>query len=275
MPQTTTLAPTATPELQAFKERQKQVWSTFEGAAPLTLPASARLVRFAQVQPGEKVLDVGTGTGNLALTAAREGATVTGIDLTPNLLEVARRTSALLGLKVDWREGDAEALPFADGAFDVVLSQFGHMFAPRPEVATAEMLRVLRPGGRIVFATWPAESLPGRLFALHGKMLPPPPGVPSVVHWGDTATIRTRLGGGVGNVRFERGTFSANALGPRHFMAFQEANLGPLKALIESLAKSGPAALDGFRSEYLQVVEPYFDGNEVRHDYLMTRATKS
>lgn len=259
----------------AFKERQKRLWSSFEGAAPLTLPASARLARFAGIRVGERVLDVGTGTGNLALTAAREGAQVTGLDLTPNLLDAARRTAALLDLRVDWREGDAEALPFPDASFDVVMSQFGHMFAPRPEVALAEMLRVLRPGGRIAFATWPPESLPGRMFAVQARILPPPPGVPPVTLWGETATIRSRLGDRVRDVRFERGTFNANALGPRHLLAFQEANIGPLKAAVESLAASDPVALERFRADYVGIVEPFFDGNEARHDFLMTRATKA
>lgn len=267
-------ATAATFDLQAFKDRQKQIWSSFEAAAMITIPTSARLVRFAQVKPGDRFLDVGTGTGNLALTAAREGAVVTGIDLTPNLIEAAKRTAPVLKLDVEWHEGDAEALPFKDSSFDVVASQFAHMFAPRPEVALAEMLRVLKPGGRIAFATWPAESLPGRMFAFQAKMMPPPPGVPPVTQWGDVQIIRSRLGTSVRDVRFERGTFSANALGPRHFMAFQEAHIGPLKATVESL-KSDPPALEKFRNEYLATVEPYFDGNEVRHDYLMTRATKA
>jgi SAM-dependent methyltransferase len=265
---------TAAVDFQAFKERQKQIWSSFENAAIITIPASARLVRFAQVKPGDRFLDVGTGTGNLALTAAREGAVATGIDLTPNLIEAAKRHSQLLKLNVEWHEGDAEALPFKDASFDVVASQFAHMFAPRPEVALGEMLRVLRPGGRIAFATWPAESLPGRMFAFQAKMAPPPPGVPPVTQWGDSQVVRTRLGEKVRDVRFERGTFSANALGPRHFMAFQEANVGPLKATVESF-KSDPAGLERFRNEYAAMVEPYFDGNEVRHDYLMTRAIKA
>ena len=122
-----------------------------------TAPPAAHLVRYARMGAGKRVLDVGTGTGVVALTAARTGAKVTGLDLTPTLLERARENATLAELSIDFREGDAEALPFDDASFDVVVSQFGHMFAPRAEVALAQMLRVLRPGGTLAFTTWPPE----------------------------------------------------------------------------------------------------------------------
>lgn len=263
------------PDLAAFKDTQRKMWAGFGQVAPFTLPAAARLVRFAAVRPGERVLDVGCGTGNVALTAAREGAHVVGSDLTPELLSEAKTAADVAGVEdVEWREADAEALPFDDASFDVVLSQFGHMFAPRPEVAVAEMLRVLRPGGRIAFSTWPPESLPGRVFAHTARHLPPPSDVPPVTQWGETSVIRKRLGGSVRDVRFERGTFSMPSLGPRHFLAFQEARLGPLQRLAAALAKE-PDRLAQARAEYLVALEPYFDHNEVRHDYLMTRAFKA
>ncbi|MCA1811071.1 MAG: methyltransferase domain-containing protein [Halobacteriales archaeon] len=274
MAQGTVQTPQATPDLTAFKERQKQVWGSFEAAAMFTLPAAARLVRFAGVRAGDRVLDVGTGTGNVAISAAREGASVVGSDLTPPLLEAAKRSAQAAGIGgIEWREADAEALPFQDAAFDVVLSQFGHMFAPRPEVAVREMLRVLKPGGRIAFSTWPPESLPGRMFSFQARFLPPPAGVPPVAQWGETATIRSRLGAGVRDLRFERGSFAIPALGPRHLVAWQEANLGPAKALAAAL-DSNPQA-GAVRAEYAALLEPFFDGNEARHDYLMTRAVKA
>ena len=140
------------------------------------------MVKFANVRAGQNVLDVGCGTGVVAVTAARKGARVHGVDLTPELLERARENANIAQAEIDFREGDAEALAFDDVTFDVVLSQFGHMFAPRPDVAIREMLRVLKPGGRIAFSTWPPELLVGRSFAIMGKYGPPPvPGVSPVV----------------------------------------------------------------------------------------------
>ena len=147
-------------------------------------PWPGHLVRYARVTGGQAVLDVGTGTGVVAITARNTGARVTALDLTPALLAQARESAGVAGHDdIAWHEGDAEALPFPDASFDVVLSQFGHMFAPRPEIALGEMLRVLKPGGTIAFATWPVEQLIGRMFSLNAKYVPPPQGVVSPVQW--------------------------------------------------------------------------------------------
>ena len=150
----------------AIKEKQRESWSFFAPVEVFTAPPAAHLVRFARIHAGQRVLDVATGTGVVALTAARAGADVTAIDLTPALLERARENAALAELSVAWHEGDAEMLPFADASFDAVVSQFGHMFAPRADVALAELLRVLKPGGTLAFNTWPPEHFVGRFFAL-------------------------------------------------------------------------------------------------------------
>ncbi|MGQ0534567.1 MAG: class I SAM-dependent methyltransferase, partial [Methanobacteriota archaeon] len=145
-----------------FKAKQREGWAYFTPLESFTTPPAARLVRFARVKSGQRVLDVGCGTGVVAITARRAGAKVVGLDLTPELLARAKEHSGVAGFEdITWREGDAEELPFSDGEFDVVLSQFGHMFAPRPEVAVKEMLRVLRPGGTLAFATWPPELFTG------------------------------------------------------------------------------------------------------------------
>src|SRR5881628_248600 len=157
-------APSVDP-LARFKEAQREGWAHFAPFEALTTPPAAELVRRASPRAGQRVLDVACGTGVVAVTAARAGARVSGLDLTPQLLEQARENARLANVEIEFREGDAEQLPFGDSAFDVVLSQFGHMFAPRPEVAIGEMLRVLKPGGTIAFSTWPPELFMGRMFA--------------------------------------------------------------------------------------------------------------
>src|SRR5215470_8623245 len=177
-----------------FKQAQKQGWAHFGPLEALTIPQAARLVRHARVKAGDRVLDVACGTGVVSITAARIGGKVDALDLTPELLERARDNARTSEVQVNFHEGDAESLPFGDSTFDVVLSQFGHIFAPRPEVVTAEMLRVLRPGGTIAFATWPPEFYVGRSSALVLKYMPLPADVPSPFLWGDPSVIRERLG---------------------------------------------------------------------------------
>src|SRR5271163_166236 len=140
-----------------FKSGQREAWNLFLPLEQFTMIPAGKLVAFAKVAPGQAVLDVACGTGVVAITAARAGARVRALDLSPTLLERARENARITGVELDFVAGDAEALPYPDAAFDVVLSQFGHMFAPRPEVAVAEMMRVLRPGGRVAFSTWPPD----------------------------------------------------------------------------------------------------------------------
>src|SRR5437879_11802782 len=160
--------------LAQFKAAQRLAWAC---DAPFTLTTCAtapRLVAFAGIQADHRVLDVGCGTGVVAITAQRRGAKVTGLDLTPELLKRAQENAAVADADVAWHEGDVESLPFGDGAFDVVLSQFGHMVHPRPEIATREMLRVLKPGGLIAFSTWPPELCLGPTFSFVRRSRPPP-----------------------------------------------------------------------------------------------------
>ena len=149
---TTTPADTADPIFQ-FKQTQKEGWKRFAPLEAITTSPAARLVGFAGIQPGMRVLDAGCGTGVVAITAARLGANVKGADLTPQLLDRARDNAQIANVNVEWTEADVEQLPFGDGKFDAVLSQFAHIFAPRPQVAISEMLRVLRPEGTIAFST--------------------------------------------------------------------------------------------------------------------------
>jgi SAM-dependent methyltransferase len=262
--------------IETFKAMQKQGWAHFAPLEMVTTPQAAKLAKFARVRAGQKVLDVGCGTGVVAVTAALAGAQVSGLDLTPELIERARVNSQIAGVAVDWREGDAEQLPFGDAAFDVVLSQFGHMFAPRPAVAIGEMLRVLKPGGTIAFSTWPPEFMIGRMFRLIGSyMPPPPPGVSPPPQWGDQTIVRERLGDAVKDVTFQRETMIVAALSLPHYRTTQERTVGPLIKLTEMLSASDPAKLAAFRSEYDAIAAEYFGENTVKQEFLMTRAIKN
>jgi SAM-dependent methyltransferase len=261
--------------VETFKANQKAGWAHFTPVQALTTAPAATLVAFARVAPGHRVLDVGCGTGVVAVTAARLGATVSGVDMTPDLLDVAQRNATTAGVQVDWHEGDAEALPFPDRAFDVVVSQFAHMFAPRPAVAASEMLRVLKSGGTLAFSTWPPDLAVGRSFVIIGRYAPPPPpGVSSPVEWGVPGVVRERLGAAVRNVTFDMGRMLVPALSPSHLREFLERTVGPVVKLVEMLGASNPSKLAEFRREVDALIAEYFDGNIVRQDYLITRAIK-
>ncbi|MBI5626627.1 MAG: class I SAM-dependent methyltransferase [Nitrosomonadales bacterium] len=265
-----------TDPMAEFKSKQRETWAlgNFGDMAVFTTAVAGHLVRFAKVSGGQAVLDVGTGTGVVAITACRMGAKVTGLDLTPELLAQAREGAKVAGHDdIVWHEGDVEALPFPDACFDLVLSQFGHMFAPRPEVAVTEMLRVLNPGGMIAFATWPGEQLIGRQFSLIAKYVPPPQGVASPVQWGDVGIVRQRLGDGVTHLHYERGIMQIPALSPRHLRLFQEAKAGPFVRTVQAL-QHDPAKLEAWRNEMDEVLSEYMHDNVVRHEYLLTRAIK-
>lgn len=260
-----------------YKAKQRETWAlgNFGDIAAFTTITAGHLVRFAGVKAGQKLLDVACGTGVVAITAARQGAAVTGLDLTPELLAQAKASAPLAGVEIDWKEGDAEALPFPDASFDVVLSQFGHMFAPRPAVVTKELLRVLKPGGRIAFATWPPETFTGRTFAMSTRYLPQPgPEVSPPVQWGDPGVVRDRLGAAVTNLFFERGVMGIPTLSPEHYMAWHGVRVGPsIKA--RAILQKEPAKLEAYLKEYRALLSEYLVDNVVRHEYLLTRAIKA
>ncbi len=261
--------------IEAFKAAQKQGWAHFAPLEMQTIPPAARLVKHAGIRTGQRVLDVACGTGVVAITAARMGAKVSGLDLTPELLERARYNSQLAEVTVDWHEGDAEKLPFETATFDGVLSQYGHMFAPRPDIAIAEMLRVLKPGGTIAFSTWPPDQFIGRMFMLVASYLPPPPpGVSSPVQWGEQKTVRERLGGAVKDVAFDTGTMTTPVLSPQHNRTMMEKTAGPVIKLVAELTNSNPVKLAEFRQKYESLLGEYLQDNVVRQGFLMTRATK-
>jgi SAM-dependent methyltransferase len=258
-----------------FKAAQKEGWKHFAPLETVTTPAAARLVRFAGISPGTRVLDVGCGTGVVAITAARLRARVEAIDLTPQLLERARENARIAKVDIEFREADAEDLPFREDEFDIVVSQFAHMFAPRPEVAIAQILRVLRPGGTIAFSTWPPELLVGRTMQLASRyMPPPPPGIPSPMLWGDPQIVTQRLGGAVADIVFDRDSILVPALTPQHFRMVIEGSAGPIIKMIEALSASDPERLESYRAEFDAIVSQYMRDNQIKQDYLLTRARK-
>lgn len=256
-----------------FKAAQRESWALFSPLATFTTIGAASLVDFAGIGKDQAVLDVACGTGVVAITAARRGARVRGMDLSPVLLGDARRNAAVINAEIEFLEGDVEALPYADASFDVVLSQFGHMFAPRPEIAIAEMLRVLKPGGRIAFSTWPPEMMIGRMFSLTASYLPPPAGVAPPTAWGEVSVIRQRLGNAVSDLSFQRDEMSVPSLSPQHYREWMELTAGPLIRLLQSLANQSEQ-LAKFRAEFEAVISDFFVGNRVRQSFLMSKATR-
>jgi SAM-dependent methyltransferase len=193
-------------DITALKSRLRDTWMAgdFGQIARFTARAGEEFIARLKIAPGTRVLDVACGTGNTAIPAAHAGGRVTGVDIATNLLEQARTRAAQEKLEVDFREGDAEQLAFADGSFDAVVTMFGAMFAPRPQMVAGELLRVCRPGGKIAMANWTPTGFVGQMFKLTAQHVPPPADVPPPVLWGDEATVRERLGAGVSELKFTR-----------------------------------------------------------------------
>jgi SAM-dependent methyltransferase len=188
--------------------RVRSIWSgaDFLPIARSFEPGAAEFIARLGLGARESVLDVACGTGNLAIPAARAGARVTGLDIAPNLIAQARLEARMAGLPIAFDVGDAEALPYGEGQFDTTVTMFGAMFAPRPERAAAELVRVTRPGGRIAMANWTPGGFVGRLLRAHTTVVPPPAGVPSPLLWGDEDTVRARFGERVASLSCARRT---------------------------------------------------------------------
>ena len=182
-------------EFSALKDRMKAMWMAgdFGQIARLNQRGAEEFVDRLDLKPGLRVLDVACGTGNQSIPAARTGAEVTGLDLAPNLLEQARARARSENLKINFVEGDAEQLPHKDHEFDVVLSMFGAMFAPRPDRVVTELLRVCRPGGLLAMANWTPGGFVGKSFAVTSRHVPPPPGIAPPVLWGDESVVQQRF----------------------------------------------------------------------------------
>lgn len=224
-----------------LKARHRAMWALGDYpsvANELVSQLGEDLVTATGITSGETVLDIAAGSGNASLPAARTGAAVTASDLTPELLEAGRREAADQGLQLTWRQADAEALPFSTGEFDVVISSLGIMFAPFHQTAADEMLRVVRPGGRIGLIAWTPEGFIGEMFAAMKPFAPPPPpGASPAPRWGDEAHVRELLGDQVHGLRAERCDLLVDAFStPEGYRDFFKERYGPTIAVYKSLA---------------------------------------
>lgn len=262
-------------ELESLKGRLKAMWMAgdYGHFAKFLEPGATPFFQALDVQPGQRVLDVACGAGQLSLPAARAGAVVTGVDIATNLIEQAKRRAEEAGLSIEFVEGDAEALTFADASFDLVVSLIGAMFAPRPERVASELLRVCRPGGRIAMGNWTPGGFIGQMFKLTAGHVPPPAGMPSPVLWGDEETVRERFSTGFSTLSLTRRLYAVhypfpaaevveffrNFYGPtnRAFAALDEAGQLALRRALEahwSAANLGSPNETRVEAEYLKVI---------------------
>ncbi|RZF25608.1 class I SAM-dependent methyltransferase [Paraburkholderia sp. UYCP14C] len=261
-------------DFAAVKGRQQAAWATGNYAVVGTTLqiVGENLCEALDVRAGSRVLDVAAGNGNASLAAARRWCDVTSTDYVASLLDSGRARAQAEGLTMQFEEADAEALPYADASFDIVMSTFGVMFTPDQEKAAAELARVCKPGGRIGLANWTPESFIGQLFRTIGKYLPPPAGVKSPALWGTMARLEALFGGSARKINASSRDFTFRYRSPAHFIEVFRAFYGPmnkafaalegerqaafladLTALIDSRNQSRDATLV-LPSEYLEVV---------------------
>jgi len=263
------------PELEMLKTKLRATWiaGDFSQIAKAYTKGAEQFVERLHLKPGMTFLDVACGSGNLAIPAARNGATVKGMDIAPAMVEQARENAEREGLQAQFDEGDAEALQYMDESFDVVATMFGAMFAPRPEVTALELLRVCKRGGKLAMANWTPTGFVGQMFKATAAHVPPPPGMPSPVLWGVEEQVRQRLGAGISslqtNLRYVSFKFPfppaevvehfRNYYGPtqKAFGALDENSQAALRRDLEKLWADHNRMTDGttdVESEYLEVI---------------------
>jgi ubiquinone/menaquinone biosynthesis C-methylase UbiE len=251
MPTTTTI------DLAALKARQQTTWASGDYAeiATLIVPVAERLADAADLRAGSTVLDVASGSANAAIAAARLGAVVTGVDYVPTLLERGRERAAAERLAIDLRDGDAEALPFADASFDATLSVFGSMFAPDHERTAAEILRVTRPGGTVGLASWTPEGFIGAMFRTVGAHFPPPAGVASPLLWGSEEHLAEIFGPDVTWTHRTR-TFTFRFASAAEFVGRFGTYYGPTLKAIEAVGSPLERDLEDLAREWNRLEQP-------------------
>jgi ubiquinone/menaquinone biosynthesis C-methylase UbiE len=270
--------PSPSLDLAAVKQRQQQTWASgdFAAVGARALLMSELLCEAVDLHGGERVLDVATGSGNTALAAARRFGAVTGVDYVPALLERGRIRADAEGLPVTFQAGDAEALPFPDASFDVVLSTFGVMFAPNQPLAAAELLRVCRPGGRIGLTNWTPDGFAGELFRCTTQYLPPPPGLAPPTRWGTNEGLRALFGDGVTELTITPRAHVFRYPSPQHWIDFFRTYFGPTRHAFAALDATGQAALERDLLALLDRCNRADDGTlVVPSDYLEVVASRA
>jgi ubiquinone/menaquinone biosynthesis C-methylase UbiE len=239
---------TGTDADRALKARHRAIWALGDYpalAADLVADLGEILVRACGVRPGHRVLDVAAGAGNAALVAADAGADVVAADLTPELFAAGRAAAAARGVEVTWREADAEALPFADTAFDVVMSCVGVMFAPHHQQAADELVRVCRPGGTIGLLNWTPDGFIGQMFALMTPYAPPPPpGAQPPPLWGDERHAAALLGNRVQRIQARRLSIAIPFATGAEFRDYFKQRYGPTIAVYRNLGADAERATE-------------------------------
>jgi SAM-dependent methyltransferase len=241
------------PDLAALKARQQGAWSSGDYAVVgITLQiVGEELCEALDLRSGQKVLDVAAGNGNATLAAARRWCEVVSTDYVPSLLERGRSRAAADGLSIQFREADAEALPFADASFDAVVSTFGVMFTPDQDKAAAELARVSKRGGKIGLANWAPEGFIGQLFKTLGKYLPPPAGAKSPALWGTEARIKEMFGASAASIKTERRNFNFRYRSPEHFLDIFKSYYGPM---LKAFAALDAANQQGLRDDLFALI---------------------
>jgi len=277
-PSTTISNTDAAPDFAALKAAQNRTWSSgdYRSIAWVTVPLADDLVAALDVVPGSKVLDVATGTGHVALVAARAFCPTVGVDYVPALVEIARARAAAEGLGIDFRVGDAEALELDDDSFDYVVSAIGTMFTADHQKAADEMVRVTRSGGRIGMANWTPSGFVGRMLKIVGSHVAPPPGAQSPVRWGDPAVVTELLGSGVSEVRTWTSAVRQRFPSAEHYADFFLDNYGPTHMAAQKLDEEGRAL---FRADLVALAQEFnlaTDGTFVADwEYLLVTAQRS
>lgn len=265
-----------TPDYDAIKAKQNAAWASGDYAVVGTTLqiVGETLAETMDMRPGASVLDVAAGNGNATLAFARRFHEVTSTDYVPQLLEKGRARAEAEALNVAFRIADAEALPFADDSFDAVVSTFGVMFAPNQAQAAAEMLRVVKPGGRIGMANWTMAGFIGQLFKTLGGHIAPPPGVKSPAFWGDVTWLNDQFGAAQ-TIKTQARTFTFRYRSPAHFVDLFRALYGPVHKAFLALDEAGQAALEADMLALIDRFNTAKDGSmRVDSDYAEVIVTK-